>query len=653
MPSALYYRSTALEALGRQEDAADSYGELITRFGEATPPSVRVLVSWALSKEAQLLTGFERPVDAAPLLDQLVARGDEQHDPELADSVAWALQVRASQLGEEGRPDEEVVLLEELVRRFESTELDAVRSRVATALSSRAWTLGQLGRRDEQVAASEELIAIFGSTDDPGLRKSVVDAFRSKGVALDELGRSREALDSYDAGLSLLAGMDPADQAHLPRVLLSKGVSLERANRPEEAVVVFDSAVAGFSDLANREGGSPYLMARAAQSVLYKIGALGSLGRSAEAGLAVSQIESLLPADGIRAEAGAAERPEDDPQSDADLAELLADTHGDITWDALITGGDNESSRRELAARALEIYRRTQPWLEDDEEPDEEARENDDEDGLEEGDDFDSDLTVAAALTLRGVADCFAMLSRGWTPNERASLPFINRPQFEWTLHLSGLDEWAAELGHGVDLSSDHEAIDEQVDEERDKDQPFERKHDFATAFVVALRRYECLVLLSDTQQGREALQTTVFQWLAPYYISEARKWASWTGLHLEDAVALGIAMLLISQAWFIAARGAIDPTADAFPGTELLRGLIRTSDGFEWLEAQDVVLPVNAHPKVTARDRRKRQHVGWLSVCLVVVFLVKIQLMGLVGRVSAALGLDLDRLRVLASWSR
>ena len=45
-------------------------------------------------------------------------------------------------------------------------------------------------------------------------------------------------------------------------------------------------------------------------------------------------------------------------------------------------------------------------------------------------------------------------------------------------------------------------------------------------------------------------------------------------------------------EAWFIAARGGIDPSTDAFPGTGLLRGLIGTSDGFEWLEAQDVVLP-------------------------------------------------------------
>jgi hypothetical protein len=36
--------------------------------------------------------------------------------------------------------------------------------------------------------------------------------------------------------------------------------------------------------------------------------------------------------------------------------------------------------------------------------------------------------------------------------------------------------------------------------------------------------------------------------------------------------------------------------------------------------------------PKTTARDRRKRQHVGWLSVCLAVAFPVKFQLVGLAG---------------------
>jgi hypothetical protein len=213
----------------------------------------------------------------------------------------------------------------------------------------------------------------------------------------------------------------------------------------------------------------------------------------------------------------------------------------------------------ERCARALEIYRRTQPWLEDTEEDGEESGEGEDEDAddVEEetdDEDGDSDLAVAAALTLREVADCFAMLSRGWAPKERASLPLTNRPQVEWALHLSGLDEWAAGLGHPADLGTDHDAVDEQVDDERAKDQPAEREHDFATALVVSLRRYECLALLRDSQPGREALQTTVFQWLAPYYISDARRWASWTGIHFEDAVALGISMLLMAQAWFIAA---------------------------------------------------------------------------------------------------
>jgi hypothetical protein len=36
--------------------------------------------------------------------------------------------------------------------------------------------------------------------------------------------------------------------------------------------------------------------------------------------------------------------------------------------------------------------------------------------------------------------------------------------------------------------------------------------------------------------------------------------------------------------------------------------------------------------PKTTARDHRKRQHVGWLSVCLVVVVPVRFQSLGLVG---------------------
>ncbi len=61
----------------------------------------------------------------------------------------------------------------------------------------------------------------------------------------------------------------------------------------------------------------------------------------------------------------------------------------------------------------------------------------------------------------------------------------------------------------------------------------------------------------------------------------------------------------------------------------------------------------MNAHRKQEHVIVENESTVGWLSVCLVVVFPVKIQLMGLVGRVSGALGFDLDRLRVLASCSR
>jgi tetratricopeptide (TPR) repeat protein len=347
----LYNKGLSLEALDRQADAVSAYEKLIDRFGEATVTAPRVVVSWGLSRKVQLLPLLGRASEMPPLLEQLIARGDEQHEPELADTVAWALQLRASQLGDEGRLEEGVALLDELVRRFGETELEAPRRRVATALSSKANALGQLGQRDEQVAVCDELIARFGSATDQELRESVVDAYRSKGVALDELDRLDEALAAYDAGLSLIAGIDLIDKAALPRILINKGVSLEHAKRHEEAVIVFDSAATSFRDLRESGDVPPDLLARAAQAVLYKIGALGALGRIADAGLAVSQLASLLPAgerDGHTRSRGNAGG---DSESEADLAELLVQIHSGDSWDLLITGGDDESSRREMRPR--------------------------------------------------------------------------------------------------------------------------------------------------------------------------------------------------------------------------------------------------------------------------------------------------------------
>ena len=184
------------------------------------------------------------------------------------------------------------------------------------------------------------------------------------------------------------------------------------------------------------------------------------------------------------------------------------------------------------AARALELYRFTTPWLPAD----------------------DTSAPGGAAELLRHIADGYAVLSH---PVETAPLPLPQREFGEVVMRALEIDAWAATAGHPLAL--DVAAADQQLDQNptpgtEDRDPALEGE--LAAAVATAARQHELLEVMCDSATGRTALQSEGFRRYAVDKLVAARGWPYWVRLPHEGVAAWVLGAL--AETWFVAAHGEI-----------------------------------------------------------------------------------------------
>jgi tetratricopeptide (TPR) repeat protein len=550
---ALYDKALALHNLDREADAAATYREVIERFRDAEADEIRPRVSWALWWLYSL--GQYDKVDACT---ELVSRGDDELDPELRECVFFAYHTLAELADDGGQPSDALSILDTLLRRAGDATDPTEHVQVNNALVWKAYLLGRLGRHDEEVEVYDEVIQRL---DEDGPIESAIDARRRRAVACDKAGRSDDALRGYDDTLLLLAdAVEPPFREQAFQLLVSKGLTLRTLGRRDEALVVLGNAISAYRHLdAVTAGQARGVVVRV---LIEKTQLLCDLGRSDEVGDVEAELIVLLSSIIPPVPAVPVVQP-----TESEVAELLAELHSGECWATFESPPEGAAAQFEAGAKALELYRRTDPLLQ------------------APAEDWDGPLFAAGSL-IRQVADGFALLSE---PLGTTTPMLPHRRLIEWAIRLAGVDDWAAVLGHPLDLDESSEDIHDLLDEQPEPQDDL--ADDCAAWCLAALYQRTMLDALCDSQAGQDALHGRTLRWLAVRQLNTARSWGAWAFMHGDDAQPATAAGILIAQAYYRATRETLASSA-LTPSSETLREILRYADGLEWLANRDLVLP-------------------------------------------------------------
>jgi tetratricopeptide (TPR) repeat protein/DNA-binding transcriptional ArsR family regulator len=276
---ALVNKGITLGQLGRSEDAIAVYDNVVSQFGEASDPALREQVARALVNKGFRLAQLGRSEEAIVVYDNVISRFGEASDLALRDQVGRALVAKGVCLGQLGRSEEAIAVYDNVISRFGEASDTALRDYVARGLVNKGVRLGQLGRSEEEMAVYDNVISRFGDASDLALRERVARALVNKGVTLGQLGRREEAIVVYDNVISRFSeASDPDLRDQVARALINKGFRLAQLGRSEEAMVVYDNVISRFG-----EASDPDMRARVARALFYKGITLSQLSRIEEA----------------------------------------------------------------------------------------------------------------------------------------------------------------------------------------------------------------------------------------------------------------------------------------------------------------------------------------------------------------------------------
>jgi tetratricopeptide (TPR) repeat protein len=278
MALALYNKGVTLAELNRQEEALETYDELLRRFGDATEAALREQVADTLINKGVALGQLNRGEEAIKTYDDVLRRFGNSAEPKWREQVADALVKKGVALGQLHRSEEALDIYEDVLRRFSDAAEPMLRERVASALYNKGVTLGELNRDEEAIGAYDEVLRRFGNATELPLRERFAQALLNKAFRLSELNRREEGIQVYDEVLRRFGeATEPALRQRAANALFNKGFRLSQLNHPEQAIQIYDDVVRRFG-----EATEPALRERVAKALFNKSVTLGRLNRNEE-----------------------------------------------------------------------------------------------------------------------------------------------------------------------------------------------------------------------------------------------------------------------------------------------------------------------------------------------------------------------------------
>jgi hypothetical protein len=264
--------------------------------------------------------------------------------------------------------------------------------------------------------------------------------------------------------------------------------------------------------------------------------------------------------------------PRDGP--DPGVAALLAQTLGDGDWWLRFAScPDDEDWRDAMAREALDLYRRTAPFVRP-----------------TAGVTGRSEPIDKAVAVLREIADACALQSYRWTWDERMTLRIPTHAALVSSARLSGVDAWVRGLGYALELGTPGASAEAWPIAPADSEAG--APHDLAARFCEAALLYEVVVRARAVPNGWHVLRADVFRRGACQEVGVARGWLLWTTGYLEaEALPVAHAMLLMAQMFFVASRDEAF-AEELFPSEAFLREFLAATGALAWLSDQGAHVP-------------------------------------------------------------
>lgn len=211
---------------------------VVSEEGDSEDPVASRRVAEALARKASALNKLGRLDQAVNVWDELIRRYDEEPSPRGSLVIMTALFWKARHLEQSGRHSEPLATVNELVKRSQSqAEDDALTLLVVRALAVRARGLAALGSVDEAVSCAEEILARAGPAHEPELRQWVAWALEHESRLLIANGRIDEALGASARLESRLLDEPPDSLVRVIEIINNHSMLLLQVGAPNPAAI--------------------------------------------------------------------------------------------------------------------------------------------------------------------------------------------------------------------------------------------------------------------------------------------------------------------------------------------------------------------------------------------------------------------------------
>ena len=252
--AAFFATGVTFSDLDQRLDAIAAFGEVVSRFGDAAEPALRVQVARALINKGITLRELDQCVDAIAVYGEVVSRFGDATEPELRGLVAMALVEKGIAFGRLERWEDAVAVYGEVVSRFGDATEPALRVQVAKALVNKGGTFDRLDRWEDAVALNDEVVSRFGDATESELRVSVARALVNKGITLGERDEHVDAMAIFDEVVSRFGDATESElRVSVARALVNKGGTLAERDEHVDAMAIFDEVVSRFGDAGELE----------------------------------------------------------------------------------------------------------------------------------------------------------------------------------------------------------------------------------------------------------------------------------------------------------------------------------------------------------------------------------------------------------------
>jgi tetratricopeptide (TPR) repeat protein len=345
----LVNKGIALNNLGRREEAAGAYDEVIARFSGATASGIRRQLATALLNKGAILGKLGSGDEAIGIYDDLVARFGRATDASMLELVAKALLYKGMGLRSLNYHTDAIPPFEEVARRFRTSPEDGIQRVVKLALEQEIATLRDLGITEKGLHVINKMLDEFGQAKHSVIQERAADALIAKGLELAERGSAARAVILFDQIAARLGAVSEEPLLELAaKALANKALALGEMGNDRQQIRACDELVTRFG---NQEGAA--IRERVARILRAKAVALGRLGR-AEEKLAVC--DDVVVRFGNAAEVTLREHAALAVVAKAmTLAELGKNEAAIRAYDAVVErfGHAKQTSIRELVLRAL------------------------------------------------------------------------------------------------------------------------------------------------------------------------------------------------------------------------------------------------------------------------------------------------------------